>query len=322
MRSDLALTRVAAAVLLRPDGQVLVAQRPRGRAYAGYWEFPGGKLEPGETPLDALVRELHEELGIHVVRAAPWLVQYFTYPHANVELNFFRVFEWNGELHGHDGQAFAWQTPGAFNREPLLPANTRVLAALELPLTYGITCAEELGEAAFLERARRALGAGVKLVQIREKSWPIERLSRFAESMRGLARAYGARVLLNGNVELARSLQLDGVHWTAAVLARATARPRDLIVAASCHVRAEIAKAGELDLDFAVLGPVRPTPTHPGASPLGFDGFSELVAGTRLPVFALGGLAATDLAAAVDAGAHGVALRRHAWPDQGLGGFA
>lgn len=317
MRADTALTRVAAAVLRRPDGQVLLAQRPPGRAYAGYWEFPGGKLEPGETPRDALVRELREELGIHVVRAAPWLVQHFAYPHANVELNFFRVFEWNGELHGHDGQAFAWQTPGAFDRAPLLPANTRVLAALELPLTYGITCAEELGEVVFLERARRALDAGLKLIQIREKSWPVERLSRFAESMRDLAHARGARVLLNGSVELARSLQVDGVHWTTAALARASGRPRDLIVAASCHDQAEITKAGDLNLDFAVLGPVRPTPTHPSALPLEFDGFSELVAGTRLPVFALGGLAATDLAAAVDAGAHGVALRRHAWPDQG-----
>ena len=106
------VVRVAAAVLLRADGAVLLAQRPAGKAYAGYWEFPGGKFEPGETPRQALDRELREELGIVVRRASPWFIQEFVYPHAHVELNFFRVHAWNGELVGHDGQAFEWQAPG------------------------------------------------------------------------------------------------------------------------------------------------------------------------------------------------------------------
>ena len=135
------LTRVAAAVIIRGDGEVLLAQRPPGKVYAGYWEFPGGKLEPGETPRAALDRELHEELGLTVRRAAPWLVQRFVYPHAHVELHFFRVFAWEGEPVGHDGQAFAWQTPGRFDVAPLLPANTRVLRALTLPPLYAITMA-------------------------------------------------------------------------------------------------------------------------------------------------------------------------------------
>ena len=140
------LVRVAAAVLLRGDGSVLLAQRPAGKAYAGYWEFPGGKLEAFETPRQALARELREELGIEVRRAAPWFNQEFVYPHAHVELHFFRVFAWDGELVGHDGQAFAWQTPGRYTVAPLLPANTRILAALALPPIYGITCANDLGE--------------------------------------------------------------------------------------------------------------------------------------------------------------------------------
>src|SRR5206468_11898976 len=126
------ITRVAAAVIVRPDGDVLLAQRPPGKPYAGYWEFPGGKLEPGETAAAALARELHEELGLTVERAAPWIVQEFVYPHAHVELDFFRVFEWSGVPTGHDGQAFEWQTPGAFDVAPMLPANTRVMAWLAL----------------------------------------------------------------------------------------------------------------------------------------------------------------------------------------------
>jgi 8-oxo-dGTP diphosphatase len=304
---------VAAAVILRPDGRVLLAQRPPGKAYAGYWEFPGGKLEPGEAPRHALERELAEELGIRVRRAAPWLVQRFVYPHAHVELHFFRVFEWDGEPVGHDGQAFAWQVPDAFDVAPLLPANTLVLRALLLPPVCGITMASEMGEAAFVARARTALDRGLRLIQFREKDWPLARQRALGEALLALARPHGARVLLNGTIDDARAWGFDGVHWTSAALAAAAERPADLLCSASCHTHDEIAKAGALALDFALLGPVRPTPTHPGASTLGWEGFEAIAAGAPLPVFALGGLERADLDSAIVRGAHGVALRRGAW---------
>jgi 8-oxo-dGTP diphosphatase len=307
------IVRVAAAVILRQDGRVLLAQRPTGKPYAGYWEFPGGKLEPNETPHHALVRELREELGIIVRRASPWLVQEFVYPHAHVELHFFRVFDWDGEPHGHDGQAFAWQKPGAFDVAPLLPANTRVLAALMLPTVYGITCASDVGEDAFLARADAAFRNGLRLVQVREKEWGLERLRGFATAMRELARGHGAKVLLNGDETLARELDLDGVHWTSARLAQASRRPDGMLVGASCHSAAELAQAARRDCDFAVLGPVFATPTHPGVPTLGWDGFVREIAGTRLPVYALGGLNRVALTAALDHGAHGIAMRRGAW---------
>jgi len=307
------VTRVAAAVLVHPDGRVLLAQRPPGKPYAGYWEFPGGKLEPGETPAHALARELQEELGLTVVRAAPWLTQRFAYPHAHVELSFFRVFAWTGDPVGHDGQAFTWQTPGAFDVAPLLPANTRVLAALSLPAICGITCADDVGEDVFLAHAERALANGLRLLQLREKDWMVARRDAFAAKLLPLAARFGARVLLNGTADDARRGGFAGVHWTSAALAAASARPRDLVVAASCHTAEEVARAGELELDFVVLGPVDRTPTHPEVPPLGWSGFAAAVAGTRVPVFALGGLAHADLARAIDHGAHGVALRRHAW---------
>lgn len=308
------IVRVAAAVILRPDGDVLLAQRPVGKAYEGYWEFPGGKLEPGETPRAALDRELREELGLDVVRASPWFVQRYVYPHAHVELHFFRVFEWRGEPHGHDNQAFAWQTPGRFDVAPLLPANTLVLRALLLPSVYGITLAGALGADAFLGRAQAAFAQGLRLVQVREKDWSESRQRELCTALIGLADAHGARVLLNGTAENARAWGCAGVHWTSAALAAAAERPRDLLCAASCHSAAELARAGELGLDFAVLGPVQPTPTHPDAAPLGWSGFASLVADAMLPVYALGGLARADLDVAIAHGAHGVALRRAAWP--------
>jgi 8-oxo-dGTP diphosphatase len=307
------VVRVAAAVLIGGDGSVLLAQRPAGKAYAGYWEFPGGKLEPGETPRDALVRELREELGIEVRRASSWLIQEFIYPHVHVELHFFRVFEWDGELVGHEGQAFAWQAPGCYTVAPLLPANTRILAALALPAFYGITCAGDIGEDVFVARAERALEAGLRLLELREKDWPVARRDAFAQRLVPLAHRFGAKVLLNGTEDDARRLECDGVHWTSAALALASRRPTGLLVAASCHTSHDIERAGALDLDFAVLGPVAATPTHPDATLLGWDGFSAAVSGTRVPVYALGGLDAGDLERATAHGAQGVAMRRAAW---------
>jgi 8-oxo-dGTP diphosphatase len=304
---------VAAAVITRADGKVLLAQRPRGKAFAGYWEFPGGKLEPGESAYDALVRELLEELGLEVRRATPWLVQRFVYPHAHVELHFFRVHEWGGDPIGHDGQAFAWQVPGAFDVAPLLPANTLVLRALLLPQVCGITMATDLGEAEFLARARVALERGLKLIQVREKCWPEARQRALAEALVELARPYGTRVMLNGSGEHARAWGCAGIHWTSAALAAATTRPPDLLCSASCHTREEIAKAGTLALDFALLGPIAQTLTHPDASVLGWDGFAATAAGASLPVFALGGLSYSDREIAIAHGAHGIALRRAAW---------
>jgi 8-oxo-dGTP diphosphatase len=308
------LLHVAAAVIVHQDGRVLLAQRPAGKACAGYWEFPGGKLEPGETPRAALDRELTEELGITVRRAAPWLVQTFRYPHAHVLLHFFRVFEWDGEPVGHDGQAFVWQIPGSFDVSPLLPANTAVLRALLLPPVYGISMADEMGEAAFLARAATALDRGLKLVQLREKGWPEERQRTLAAALVALARPHGAKVLLNGDPDLAKKWGCDGVHLTSAALAAATARPDALICAASCHTRDDLERAGALGLDFAVLGPVLATPTHPGARLLGWEGFGALAGESPLPVFALGGLDEGDVSIAITHGAHGVALRRAAWP--------
>jgi 8-oxo-dGTP diphosphatase len=311
--SEARIVRVAVAVLQRPDGRVLLAQRLAGTPYPGYWEFPGGKLEAGESARGALARELHEELGIDVVQADPWLVQRYVYPHADVELNFFRVFEWHGEPQGRLGQAIAWQTPGAFDVTPLLPANTVVLRSLELPPIYGISMAEELGEENFLRRAQKAIANGLRLIQLREKSWPVERVRRLAERLVPMADSAGARVLLNGDAALALELGCAGVHWTSAALKDASARPAGILCAASCHDRAELARAGNLGLDFAVLGPVAATPSHPNASPLGWPRVAELLRATPLPVYALGGLSDEDLDVARAHGAHGVALRRAAW---------
>jgi 8-oxo-dGTP diphosphatase len=174
--------------------------------------------------------------------------------------------------------------------------------------------AEDLGEAAFLSRARVAFDAGLKLVQLREKSFAPERLRVLADKLQAISAPYGARVLLNGDATTARELAFAGVHWSAARLLAARARPDDMLCAASTHDAAELAQAAKLGVDFVVLGPVSETPTHPNARPLGWRRFAELAARSPMPVYALGGLSPADLDVAIAHGAHGVALRRAAWP--------
>ncbi|MEI7432558.1 MAG: NUDIX domain-containing protein, partial [Betaproteobacteria bacterium] len=169
-----AIVEVAAAILLRNGDEgteFLLAQRPVGKAYAGYWEFPGGKVEPGESLHQALVRELQEELGITVDRAWPWLSCEFTYPHASVRLKFFRVSSWHGEIKPLEHTGFDWMKIGGVARvSPILPANGPILRALQLPSIYALTNANENGCEAELNKLEKALAAGLRLIQVRDKN--------------------------------------------------------------------------------------------------------------------------------------------------------
>lgn len=308
------LVEVSAAVLQRPDGSFLLAQRPKGKAYAGYWEFPGGKVEAGETSHDALVRELREELGIEVETACPWLARVFKYPHATVRLSFFRVTQWRGELHPHEGQQFAWQY-FPITVEPVLPANGPILRALELPALYAISNVAELGVEKFLVRLQAALDKGLRLVQLREKNLTRADLSELALRMLPIMRAHGAKLLLNADIELAREIGADGVQMTATQLSTLRERPDLAWCAASCHNIEELRRAEALGCDFALLSPVLPTLSHPGEPTLGWEMFAEYVSGASIPVYALGGLTQDDVNMAWQHGAHGIALLRQAWPE-------
>ncbi|MBK1681584.1 Nudix family hydrolase [Rhodocyclus tenuis] len=321
------IVEVAAAVILRTRGaarEFLLAQRPPGKVYAGYWEFPGGKVEPGETMRQALDRELVEELGIEVTQATPWLTREFVYPHATVRIRFFRVDAWRGEIAPIEHSGFAWLVPGAPSPvAPILPANGPILRALELPAQMLITNAAENGVDGELARLARALGDRSAatataqegrscLVQVRDKELPAAERQRLAAGVVALARQYGSvRVLINDDAALARSVGADGVHLPAAqLLAKDAVRPDFPLIGASCHSAAELARAAELGCDFAVLGPVLPTPTHSEAAGCGWEAFAQLTARSPLPIYALGGMREEMLATARAHGAQGIALMR------------
>ena len=311
------LTEVAAAVIERPaaDGatEFLLGQRAPGSFYEGFWEFPGGKVEPGETPHAALLRELREELGIEVLRADPWLRRQHVYEHAHVRLNFFRVRHWHGALQDHVHSALAWQRAAAPDVSPMLPANAPVLAALALPEFYAITDAGAIGVDAQLSALARALANGLKLVQLREPRLDSARRRSFVHAAVEHRHRHAARVLINGDAALAKAAGADGLHLPARLLAAQAERPDFPLVAASCHSAAELESAGRLGCDFAVFGPVRASASHPGMAGSGWDNLAAALGVPPLPTFALGGLSPADLDLAQQAGAHGVAAIRAAW---------
>jgi 8-oxo-dGTP diphosphatase len=305
------ILEVAAAVIERPDGAFLLACRPQGKPYPGYWEFPGGKIEPGESARAAIERELAEELGIRVREATPWLTRVYAYTHATVRLRFFRVVAWEGDPRPLEDQAIAWQQPGKPDVAPMLPANGPVLAALALPAVMVVSNAAQSGFDAWILRLSAQLATEHLLVQLREKT--LDRLRMQHLLSRTLARTepFGSRVVVNS--DCGEFPQSPGIHLTAAALAGLAARPPFALAGASCHDESELARAAALGLDYVVLGPVRATASHPGAIPLGWDAFEALARDYPLPVYAIGGLSRADLPQAKRRGAHGVALRSAAF---------
>jgi len=304
---------VAAGIIFREDGSFLLGRR-QGSFYAGYWEFPGGKVEEGEDAADALARELDEELGIRVGRLNPWLVRRHDYEHANVCLRFFEVTDWDGLVCGRVHDALSWQRAGELTVGPMLPANGPILKALELPRFMGITQAGVIGVEAQLNRAEVALQRGLGMIQLREPDLEMGQREAFARRLLVLARSYGALVVFNDDVDLAHRLGADGVQLKSRTLSMFQERPDFRWVGASCHDEAELAKAAALEVDYAVLGAVKATATHPGIAGLGWQQFERIKRDAPMPVYALGGLGPADMEAACAAGAHGVAAIRQAWP--------
>lgn len=309
---------VAAAVLVDAAGEVLVARRHAHAHQGGLWEFPGGKVEPGESALQALRREIHEELGLDVIEARPLIRVPHDYPDRRVLLDVWRVTAFRGEARGREGQPLRWVAPERLRALEFPAANTPIVTAVRLPVRYVITPEPGVN---FLDRLDHVLAHGARLLQLRAKTLPTAEYLELARAVCARARACGAQVLLNADPALVGAAGAQGVHLSAQRLRALSARPlpADLWVAASCHDATELAQAARIGADFAVLGPVLPTASHPGASALGWEKLHALTEATALPVFALGGLRVDDLTRAWEAGAQGIAAIRGFWEEDTWG---
>ena len=305
---------MVAGVIRDHRGRTLLARRTEGRDLAGLWEFPGGKHEADETPEAALKRELHEELGIDIEIGAPLIRVPQAYPHKRLSLDVYEVRSWHGTVRGLEGQALAWVPPHKLVDYPMPPADIPVVAALIQPDRYLVTPEPGNADAPWLDALERSLAAGVRRVQLRAPSCaPVRWLSLAAQAV-ARCREAGAQVLVNADIELAQTLGV-GVHLRAAQLATLVQRPlpKEFLVAASCHGLEEIRAAQAIGCDFAVVGAVKTTATHPEAVPLEWEGFAALREAVSLPLYAIGGLVPDDIAEARRHGAQGVAAIRGLW---------
>lgn len=306
---------VAVAVLVDGQGRVLINQRLPGKEMAGRWEFPGGKLEPGEDAQAALRRELDEELGITPRRLRPLVRIRHDYPQRRVLLDCWRVEDWTGVPRARESQPLEWVAPADLHAYPLLAADRPLLRALTLPSRYAITGAEAT-PSGLIAGIEGLLESGHALLQLRAPGLDDAQLRIAASGALALCRAHGARLLVNCEPEFARELEVDGVHLSAARLMRYAQRPlgADRLVAASCHDRRELEHAAAIGCDCAMLGPVQPTASHPDATPLGWARFDELADCAGLPVYALGGVGDADIATAWQHHGQGVAAITAWWP--------
>ena len=307
---------VAVAVIRRADGQILLAKRADQQHQGGLWEFPGGKVEAGESVIAALHRELQEELGIGVTAARPLIKVRHDYADKQVLLDVWEVSGFSGEPHGAEGQPLAWVSPRQLPEYEFPAANQPIVQAARLPAQYLIT-PDELERKVLLQGIQTAVANGVRLIQLRAPNMYVPEYRDLAVDVVGLC-AGKAQLMLKGPLEWLGDLPAAGWHLTAQQLRKYADKgrpfPADRWLAASCHNAEELALAQQMGVDFVTLSPLQPTQTHPDAVPLGWDAAAQLIEGLNMPVYLLGGVVASDTERAWQLGAQGVAGIRAFWP--------
>lgn len=318
------IIHVVAGAVFDARGRVLLARREGKREHAGLWEFPGGKVEPEETPLAALARELEEEIGIRIGDAEPLICVPHRYGEKRIRLDVYRIDKFAGRARGMEAQAVSWVELSRLTNYSMPAADKPVVAALRQPPSYLVTPEPSADIEAFLAGIERALAGGVRRVQLRSRQFPADSLQALAAQLASRCAGHGAELLLNsggaGGLAMAERIASElriGLHLTSADLERLQSRPLPdaLPVGASCHDLAQLRKAEHIGVDFAVLGPVAATRTHPHVQPIGFPGFAALREHAALPIYALGGLGRSDHAIARAHGAQGIAAIRGLWQD-------
>lgn len=296
------------AAVIRRDDRILIARRAAHQHQGGLWEFPGGKVEPGETVSAALVRELKEELDITPTAFSPLIRIEHDYPDKSVCLDVWTVTGFVGEPHGREGQPLAWVAVNDLAAFDFPAANRPIVTAIRLPERYLITPeGMPLHERQQWLAARLAQGARLILFRAPELSAEDYRSEALALSSR--CRDSGATLMLHGDASLMTGIPAGGLHLPARQLRLLTKRPvpEDLWLAASVHDELELNHATRLGVDFVTLSPVAETLSHPDLAAIGWERFADLVRRAAIPVYALGGMRDEDVARARQCGAQGVA---------------
>jgi 8-oxo-dGTP diphosphatase len=318
------ILHVAVGVIIGKGGKVLIAKRAAKTHQGGLWEFPGGKVEQGETLLQALKRELQEELAIDVIATEPLIKIRHTYAEKNgdkiVLLDVHKVTEFAGEPQGNEGQPILWVAPENLNAYEFPAANRPIIAAINLPRCFLITGNAQSHEQ-YLLRVERALIAGIRCVQLRQQDSTAPNFFTLAKQLTLLCEKYSAKLIVNTSPQFFLTHNSEnsfaGLHLNSQELMRCESRPisQSILLGASCHNREEMAQAQKIGVDYIFLSPVAATQSHPNAKILGWEKLAALIEFSAVPVFALGGMVEAGLPQAMAAGAQGIAGISAWWGD-------
>ena len=303
------LVHVAVGLIVNSDDEVLVALRHPDSHQGGLWEFPGGKVEHGESVFAALDREFREELGVSVRRAFPMRKINHAYPDKRVLLDVWRITEFSGQAIGREGQQIKWQAVTELQAEHFPRANSPIIDLLRLPDRIAIT--PTFRSTAELEHfIERCASDAVRMIQLRQKHLSAGDYDDWFQL--ASVRCNEAGIILSANIPIARSPVYVGspVHYSASDLMQAAspgAGGEHPCRSASCHDLEELQKAEALGMDFVYLSPVAVTDKYSAERVLGWSKFEALARQVSLPVYALGGMRPDDLAIARAHGAAGIA---------------
>lgn len=312
--SETPATVVVAGVLQSAANEYLVAQRPEGKHLAGLWEFPGGKREANETLVQALARELQEEIGIRLLAAQPLITVRHQYADRIIELHVMAVLRWQGEPANCENQSLQWVNYQQLCQLPMPAADVPILKALRLPTHYFISPSWDFNSRQWQADCYQAAQQGAGILQFRqpltEQPYAYRHLPEVAE----YAHQFGMGVIVNAPVDFVLPEYCDGLHLNSAQLMNASGTDglreslgSECIIGASCHTLDELERALAIDCDYALLSPVKPTTSGANKKPMGWQQFSVLTEAVNLPVYALGGLDPGDIDQARANGAIGVA---------------
>jgi len=305
---------VAVGVIVNADGKILIAKRPLSAHQGGLWEFPGGKVDAGETIEQALVRELREELAIEVLASQPLIQIRHHYSDKSVLLDVHKITQFLGTAVGNEGQPVQWVDAKELNNFEFPAANRPIISAINLPEKYAITGAY-LDAADFIARLNRVLAAGLRIAQLRVADFNVNTHQSLLDVALEAVKQSRANLVINCSLAEFNRLTLTfpdenlGLHLNhhhAAVINTRPVGPH-VLFGVSCHNAEEIAHAQHIGADYLLLSPVLRTASHPSAKLLGWGSFSALVELANIPVYALGGVSEGHIKTAQLCGAQGVA---------------
>lgn len=312
------IVHVAVAVIKNQHGQIFIAKRPKDSHQGGLWEFPGGKVETNETVLEALKRELFEEIDVSLINASPLIRIHHEYDDKSVLLDVWRVDDYTGEAIGKEGQEIQWILQNEFPLFDFPDANLPIIKAIQLPDKYMIT-GEFNNEKEFLTKLQLAIQRGINLVQFRAHFLDDDNYIALAKQAYTVCEKMNAKIILNTSAANYTKYGADkfshGLHLTSKELNVFVEDSfnSNLLLSASVHNLDELTLAHKCNLDFVVISPVKKTRTHPESFPLGWDNFNKLSEKSKLPIYALGGMTECDLITAKQKGGQGIAAISDFW---------